>query len=117
MTRKSVPFTTAYSVKHDTKYVWVGSISSFWVSAGYFRLFPVSGRRNGRSSCLKGASSGLVRCSKQHRYGNSQCLRGDAQSHVATSRALHEQQPIMEVDLDHATIADVRIPVIGDKEV
>ena len=25
MTRKSVPFTTPYSVKHDTKYVWVGS--------------------------------------------------------------------------------------------
>ena len=27
MTRKSVPFTTPYSVKHDTKYVWVGSKS------------------------------------------------------------------------------------------
>ncbi|MEY9161878.1 hypothetical protein ABIG04_010252 [Bradyrhizobium japonicum] len=25
MTRKSVPFTNPYSVKHDTKYVWVGS--------------------------------------------------------------------------------------------
>ena len=25
MTRKSVPFTTPYSVKHDTKYVWVKS--------------------------------------------------------------------------------------------
>ena len=25
MTRKSVLFTTLYSVKHDTKYVWVGS--------------------------------------------------------------------------------------------
>jgi hypothetical protein len=25
MTRKSVLFTTLYSVKHDTEYVWVGS--------------------------------------------------------------------------------------------
>ncbi len=29
MTQKSVPFTTPYSVKHDTKYVWVGSIASW----------------------------------------------------------------------------------------
>jgi len=29
MTQKSVPFTTLYPVKHDTKYVWVGSNSTF----------------------------------------------------------------------------------------
>ena len=39
---KSVPFTTLYSVKHDTKYVWVGSIASVWPDHGDFRSTPVT---------------------------------------------------------------------------
>ena len=41
MTRKSVPFTTPYSVKHDTKYVWVGSFASVRPDHGNFRSTPV----------------------------------------------------------------------------
>jgi len=37
MTQKSVPFTTPYSVKHDIKYVWVGSFALFWPCSVHFR--------------------------------------------------------------------------------
>jgi hypothetical protein len=32
-------------------------------------------------------------------------------------RALRHEQPAMEVDLEHAAVADVRPPVIGDIEI
>jgi hypothetical protein len=42
-----------------------GSIASFWSSADYFRSSPGNGHRRGRSPCLKGAKTGLMRHSKK----------------------------------------------------
>ena len=38
-------------------------------------------------------------------------------SYAGADGELHQEQPTMQLDLEHAAVADVRPPVIGDIEV